>query len=81
MTIDEAISHALEVAEQEEKNSKTGKWFEGEEGSVAKMKTVDDFKWEMYHCYPTSEYERCTHPAICCHMNYLAITMLLRGEY
>lgn len=46
------------------------------------MKTVDDFKWEiMYHCYPTLEYERCTHPAICCHMNYLAITMLLRGEY
>lgn len=34
MTIDEAISHALEVAEQEEKNSKTGKWFEGEDWNI-----------------------------------------------
>lgn len=31
MTLDEAIKHCLEVAEQEEQLSKTGKWFEGED--------------------------------------------------
>lgn len=44
------------------------------------MKTLDDYKWEIYLC-GTQWYEDCTHPAICCHMNYLALSMLLRGDY
>ena len=34
LTLEEAISHCLEVAEQEEQLSKTGKWFEGEDWNV-----------------------------------------------
>jgi hypothetical protein len=47
------------------------------------MKTLDDYKWEMYQCAGMFflSFEECTHPAICCHMNYLALSMLLRGEY
>lgn len=34
MKLEEAIKHCLEVAEYEERNSKTGNWFEGEDWNI-----------------------------------------------
>ena len=47
------------------------------------MKTVDDIKWIILMCDGTKciRIEDCPHPAICCHMNYLAFSMILKGEY